>query len=139
MNRKFLSRIGLLISLLAITACQNQTNPAEQAAKQFIYAYYVNSDVKNALKFTSGKAEQRLNSEFKSIEAENTNSAEVQKPKFEATAVSSIITSSSSAQSVWKVDAVDFKTIYVKMKLKKQRTGFWKVIELVEQNNKPEK
>lgn len=132
MNRKLLSRIGLLISLLAIAACQNQTNPAEQAAKQFIYAYYVNSDVKNALKFTSGKAEQRLNSEFKIIEAENTSSAEVQKPKFEATAVSYIETGSSSAQSVWKVDAVDFKTIYVNMKLEKQSTGFWKVVQFKE-------
>lgn len=135
--RAHLNLYTLLAGFVLLAACQNQSNLVDQAAKQFINAYYVNSDVKNAIKQTAGAAYKQLSKELISIEAENVSSDQVEKPKFDVTMVSSQKTGETTATAVWKVDAVNFKTIYVHMNLEKQSTGFWKVVSFTEKNNKP--
>lgn len=117
--------LAILLCLFSVTACLEKAvnDAAKNASKAFIMQYYVEDNLKAALKYTQGSANKTLSGEQADIEASGMVEPPSGKPTVLTNLEDSKMLSDTKAEFFWKVTAEGANTLYVKTTLDMTEPG----------------
>lgn len=111
--------LAILLCLFSVTACQEKAvnDAAKNASQTFITQYYVEDNLKAALKYTVQSANKTISGELADVEASGMVEPSSAKPTVLTDLEDSKMLSDTKAVFFWKVTAEGANTIYVKTTL----------------------